>query len=470
MSIHRKGADGMIRRLEGFMIAVLVIAVMVGMRDAQAEERKTRDWPQFRGPDARGVAEGSPTPTRWDVTQSENLLWKTPIAGLGHSSPVIWGDRVFVTSAVSGKSDAALRVGLYGDIASVDDDTEHRWMLYCLDKTNGKVVWEQTVHTGVPRVKRHTKSTHANSTPATDGKHIVTFFGSEGLYCHDMDGKLLWKKDFGLLDSGYYMVPQAQWEFGSSPVIHDGVVIVQCDVQKGSFIAAFNVNDGKEIWRASRDEVPTWSTPTVHVGADRTQVIANGLKHIGGYDFKTGKELWKLQGGGDIPVPTPIVAHDLIFITNAHGMAAPFYAVRTSAEGDVSLPEGRTSGTYMAWSDLRTGIYMQTPLVYGDRLYACRDNGVLAVYDARTGQKVYRERLGGGSTGFTASAVAADDKVYFTSEEGNVYVVKAGDTFDLLATNPLGEVCMATPAVSEGVLFFRTQGHLVAIGEKSSAK
>ncbi|MBO0797755.1 MAG: PQQ-binding-like beta-propeller repeat protein [Blastocatellia bacterium] len=421
------------------------------------------NWPTFRGKNASGIAEGFDTPIKWNVAAGENIKWKTPIPGLGHSSPIIWGDRLFITTAVSGEKDARLKVGLYGDIGSVEDSTSHQWMVYCLDKRTGKILWEKVAYTGIPKIKRHPKSTHASSTPATDGKHVVAMFGSEGLYCYDMNGKLLWKKDLGLLDSGFYMVPAAQWGFASSPIIFEEKVFLQCDVQKGSFVAAFNIKDGSEIWRTPREDVPTWSSPTICRSAGRTLLLINGYKHIGGYDAATGKEVWRLQGGGDIPVPTPVVAHDLVFITNAHGRMAPIYAIRLDASGDISLAENTTSNKYVAWSVLRDGAYMITPLVYGDYLYSCKINGVLLCFEAKTGKQVYQERLGDGKTGFTASPVAAAGKLYYASEDGDIYVIKAGPKFELLSQNEMGEICMATPAISEGTIFFRTQGHVVAI-------
>jgi outer membrane protein assembly factor BamB len=443
------------------LLAALVLAR--GPAAAREEAAPTVTWPSFRGVDARGISEGYALPSAWNGEEGKNIRWKTRIPGLGHSSPTVWGDRVWITTAISGKEDAALKPGLYGDITPVQDDTEHRWVVYCLDRQTGRVLWERTAHRGVPKIRRHPKATQANCTVATDGKRVIAFFGSEGLYCYNPAGELLWQRDLGLLDAGYFAVPAAQWGFASSPVIHGDTVIVQCDVQKDGFVAALRLADGTDLWRTPRADVPTWSTPTVHREGDRTQVICNGFRHIGGYDARTGQELWRLRGGGDIPVPTPVVNGGLIFITSAHGRMAPIYAVRTDAAGDISLAEGEESNAGVAWSRPRDGGYMQTPLVYGDQLYVCRDNGILFCYEAKTGKLLYQERLGTGTTGFTASPVAAEGNLYLTAEDGEVHVVKAGPEFQRVATNPLGEVCLATPAIARGMLLFRTRDHLLAV-------
>lgn len=422
------------------------------------------DWPQFRGANAAGVASGQNLPESWDVAAGTNIRWKTAIPGLGHASPIVTGERVFVVTAVSAAENSELRVGLYGDIASVPTEPSHAWQLICLAADTGQILWERTIVERVPQIKRHTKATHANSTPATDGTHVVVLLGAEGLYCYDRDGNRLWDKDLGMLDSGYYLTPDAQWGFGGSPIIFENMVIVQCDVQKDSFVAAFDVTSGQELWRTPREDVPTWSTPTVFAGEERTELVLNGYKQAGGYDPRTGKELWRLSGGGDIPVPTPIVAHGLVFLSSSHGRQRPLRAIREGASGDITPAKADELGEYIAWQLPRAGTYMQTPIVVGDYLYACGDNGLLNCYDARTGKSVYRQRLGNGTTGFTASPVAADGKLYFASESGEIHIIQAGPEFMELAVNTMEETCMATPAIADGMLIVRTQAHVVAIG------
>ena len=445
-------------------IALLATLAIQAALSGAAPPRPGVDWPQFRGIRAVGVDDRHPAPSAWDVGRNQAIRWKTPIPGLGHASPVVWGDSVYVATSISGQKDAGIKAGAYGDIDPVKDDTPHDWRIYALDKKTGAVRWQRSVLTSVPKIKRHMKATHANSTLATDGERIIAFFGSEGLYAFDMKGTQVWKKDLGVLDAGYYVVPEAQWETGSSPILHDGVVVVQADVQKGSFIAAFDAKTGKELWRKTREDVPTWSTPTVHQVNGRTQLLVNGMRHVGAYDFKTGEVIWKLSGGGDIPVPTPVVSDGLVYVTNAHGLLAPVYAIRETATGDVSLKDGANTNAAVAWSYSRGGGYMATPLVYRGVLYVVSYNGVLTGYDAKTGEKLFTQRLGGGTTAFTASPVAADGKVYFAGEDGHVFVLKAGRTYELVATNDMGETTLATPALSEGLMYWRTQRHVIAIG------
>ena len=456
----------------GRTLGVSTLAVtslfLLGTQAVAQEPRQGVDWPQFRGVRASGVADGFGAPVRWNGETGENVLWKTPIPGLGHSSPILWGDLVCVTTADSGQA-AELKVGLYGDIEPVANEGAQRWEVRCLDKTSGAERWTATAHRGVPAIPRHPKATHANSTLATDGTHLVAMFGSEGLYAYDLEtGRELWTVDLGVLESGFFRAPTALWGFAASPVIHDGLVVIQADVLHGSFLAAFDVSTGDEIWRTERDDVPTWSTPTVHEVDGRAQIVVNGYRHIGGYDLATGRELWRMTGGGDIPTPTPVVADGLIFITNSHGQEAPIFAINEGASGDITPVAGAFSNDHLVWSRRRDGAYMQTPIVYGDLLYNCRTNGVLSVYETRTGRRLYQERVAGGGSGFTASPIAADGKVYFSSEDGSVYVLKAGPELEVLSENPMGETLLATPALSEGVMYIRTRGHLVAVGGGAS--
>lgn len=423
-------------------------------------------WPSFRGIQAAGVSEG-PAPTAWDAEKGTNVLWKTPIPGLAHSSPVVWGDRVFVTTAVSTETDPMFKHGLYGDVDSVESKAEHSWRVLALDRKTGTVLWDREAYTGVPQVKRHMKATHANSTPATDGKHVVALFGSAGLFCYGIDGTLHWKKDLGVLDAGWFYDPSYQWEYGASPILYKNLIIIQADLQKSSFIAAYDVADGRQVWRTERDEIPSWATPTVFETEKRAELVTNATRHVRGYDPSTGKELWRLKGNSEIVTPTPIAAHGLAYVTSGYAPIQPIYAIRLgAANGDISLAEGKETNDAVVWSKQRGGPYMPTPIVYGDHLYTCSNNGIITAYDAKTGAQVYRERIAGTkSVAFTASPVAADGKLYFPSEDGEVYVVKAGPKFELLATNPMGQVLMATPAIVDSMILVRGRHHLFAIGE-----
>jgi outer membrane protein assembly factor BamB len=376
-----------------------------------------------------------------------------------------------LTTAVRLEGEAAL-TSLYGSPGygageSVEDEGPHAFHLLCFDAATGELLWDRVAAEGVPKVKRHPKSSHANPTPAVDGERVLAFFGSEGLYAFDHRGELLWKRDFGVLDCGAPRVAEPakyQWGFASSPVLHEGRVIVQADTQDQSFLTVLEAADGDQLWRVARDEDPTWSTPTVCAtsAADAPQIVVNGYKHVGGYDLESGAEIWKLSGGGDVPVPTPVVSDGLIFITSAHGPERPIHAIFTDAEGTLTADPAASPG--LCWTN-RHGIYMQTPLVHGGLLYACSDGGVLSCFEALSGAEVYRERLGDGSSGFSGSAVASGAQIYFTGENGVVLVVKAGREFELLASNDMGETCMATPAIADGTLFVRTRHHLVAVAE-----
>ena len=427
-----------------------------------------RGWPSFRGAASAGVAGGSHPPIVWDLAQGTNIQWKTPIPGLAHSSPVIWGDRVFITTAVP-ISDASLtfRHGETVGVASTREDVPYSWRVYAVDKQSGKILWERVAHEGIPQTARHVMASQANQTPATDGTHLVVWFGSEGLFCYDFDGHLLWRKDFGPLASGRVQDPSYQWNTASSPVIYRDLVILQVDLIDSAFIVALDIKTGRQVWGTERDEWPSWSTPLLLEGLPGPELVTAASKFARGYDPDTGKERWRLAKHSVVSIPTPVAGRGLIFITSGGGSTIqPIYAVRQGATGDITLNDNEESNEFVAWSTRRGGAHITTPILYGDLLYVCSDGGVLAAYQAETGERVYRERVTRGSR-FSASPVVSDGKLYFSSEDGDVVVVKAGPQFERLAVNSMGELIMATPAISEGMILVRTQHHLVAVAEST---
>lgn len=430
-----------------------------------SQERPERQWPSYRGYFSSGVLDNASLPEKFDFDKSENIRWKTDIPGMGISSPVIWGNKLFLTTAVSESDKAGFKPGLYGDVTPVSDSSVHEWKVFCINKNNGRIIWERTSYTGIPKIKRHPKSTHANSSAATDGQHVVAFFGSEGLYCYDINGKLLWQKNFGVLRSSFFIMKNAEWEFASSPVIHNGVVIIQCDVLENSFLAAYDVKTGKELWKSSRDEYPGWCTPNIYTNEGKTYVAVNGFKHRGGYEFETGKEVWRMSGGGDIQIPTPITGNNLIYFNSAHGKSSPIMAVKTSASGDITLKENETTNQGVVWSQPRGGSYMHTMLLYRNLLYNVNWNGAINCIDPLTGKEVYNAKLGGAKS-FIASPVASDGRIYIVDEEGTVYIIRDGSSFNLLAEIPMNDICMTAPAITGGMIYFRTQHHLIAVGKK----
>ena len=428
-----------------------------------------RPWPAFRGADTSGNGDGQGAVAEWDGPSGKNILWKTSVPGLANSSPIIWGDKVFVTTASTDEGDESLRIGLYGDVDSIEDTAEHTWSVYALDKATGEILWNRAATTGIPKVKRHLKSTHANSTPATDGKHVVASFGSEGVYCYDFEGKLLWKKDLGVLDSGWFYDPSYEWGFAASPIIHDGKVILQIDIQKGSHIMALDVTDGSEIWKTDRDEISTWGTPVIlpSAGDGAAEIVTNGTT-VRGYDVATGELLWWLSPNAEITVASPVVGSDLAYITGGYPPARPVYAVRPGSRGDLSLPEGESSSDAVAWSLDKGGVYMPTPLLYDGILYLFHSNGRLAAHDAETGEAIYKERVGSGNS-FAGSPIIADGRIFFTSEQGETYIIRAGREFQILGQNTVDEVVMSTPAISDGLIAIRAKSHVYGIGTDSTS-
>ena len=412
-----------------------------------------------------GTADGANPPTTWNAEKNLNIAWKTPIPGISVSSPVIWEDKVFLVTSISNDPQAGFRHGLFGDVEPDKDQGEQTWKVYCLDRKTGKILWDQVAIKGIPRNKRHPKSSFSSPSPATDGKRVIAYFGSEGLYAYDMGGKLLWKKDVGVQDAGWFFDPDFEWGAGSSPVIYKNMVIIQSDQQKKSWLGAFDTTTGKEVWRVERDEIPGWSTPVVFEQNGTAQLITNSVKRIRSHDPATGKLIWELGGNSEITATTPVSAPGLIFIANGYPPIQPIYAVKWEAKGDITLKDGTESNEGIAWSKKRGGPYLPSPLVYGDLLYLCSNNGVLTAYNTKTGERVYQERIGGKGGAFSASPVAADGRIYLTSEDGDIFVAKAGAAYQHLSTNPIGEVLMATPAISKGMIVVRGMKNVYGIQE-----
>jgi outer membrane protein assembly factor BamB len=430
------------------------------------EARGTGHWPSFRGLEATGSAEGQNLPDQWSPASGTNVRWRRPIPGLAHSSPIVWGDVVFVTSAISSRSDATFKPGLYGDGDASEDRSPHRWMLYAIDTRTGRIRWERTAAQGAPRNKRHIKSTYASSSPATNGRIVVAWFGSEGIFAYDFNGGLRWSVDLGRVDMGAYDIPSYEWGPASSPIIWNGLVIVQCDTQTDSFLLALNAETGETVWKADRQELPSWGTPTIVNTSAGPELVTNASNFVRGYDPTTGRELWQLGGSSKITAPTPIFANGLHIVASGRAPERPVFAVRPGARGDLTLAGGATENKYVAWSKTGRGSYMPTPLAYRGLLYVLANNGVFDAYDIATGKEIYRQRLPLIGSGYSASPVAADGKIYLSNEDGEMLVVEAGPTFKHLTTNSIGESLMATPALSNGVMYVRGSHTLFAISRK----
>ena len=433
-----------------FLLTAAIFSAVAGL--------SAQHWPAFRGANLSGVAPSATPPVSFDIPANRNVAWRTAIPGLAHSSPIVANGRIYVTTAVASSGTPSVKTGASG-IDPADDMVTHTWRLIALDLQSGKVVWDRAVHTGVPRLKRHVKASHASATPATDGRSIVALLGSEGLFCFDMDGQLKWRQDLGVMDVGLVDDPTFQWGPASSPVIHDGLVIVQNDRHTSSFLAAYDLATGKQAWQSNRDELPSWATPLVHRRGGRDELVTNSGKFIRGHDPRTGNELWRLSDAStQVKVPSPVAAGDLVIVTGGYpGNGRPIYAINPNLSGTVDEKAA------LAWKVERASPYTPTPLVYDGVLYTCSDNGIFAAYDMTSGARIYRERISEKAGAFSASPVAAAGRIYLTSEDGDIFVVRAGRKFEVLATNPLGEVAMATPVIAGNMLIVRTRAHITAL-------
>lgn len=410
------------------------------------------NWPQFRGPAATGVAENPRLPDHWTAT--DNVAWKVALPGRGWASPIVWGDKVFLTTVVNTGTTAVAKKGLYfGGEQSKPPETEHLWKVYCLDLNDGRVVWEQTAHRGVPATPLHVKNTYASETPVTDGERVYALFGNLGVYCYDMEGKPVWSKSI----EPHRM--RAGWGTAASPVLQGDRFIYVNDNEQESYIAALDKRTGAEVWRVPREEKSNWATPFVWQNDRRTEIVTPGTNRVRSYD-PDGKLLWELKGMSVITIATPYAVDGLLYVSSGYVLdqKRPMYAIRPGGSGDLTLSGDQTSSEFVAWSDKLAAPYNPTTLVYRDRLYVLYDMGLFACYDARSGREIYgRKRIPNGKS-FTASPWANDGKVFCLNEDGVTFAIAAGDEFTILDTNPLGddETALATPAIVGDRLLIRT--------------
>ena len=417
------------------------------------------DWPQFRGPTMNAaVAENPNLPEVW--SQTENIEWSTEVPGLGWSSPVVWGDRVFLTAVTAVGEFELPKAGLYAPNGRPEPpQVDQNWRVYCLDLATGEIVWQRSVKSGVPDFPRHMKNTYATETPTTDGERVYVRFGDLGLYAFDMDGQEVWSVQVP------FRRTRNDWGPASSPIVHGDLLIVLNDNEEESWIVALDKRTGEEVWRTARDEVSSWATPFVWEHEQRTEIVTSALNRIRSYDLD-GNVLWEMNGQMSWAcIATPFSSHGLVYVNSGYfgDQHRPAYAIRPGASGDISLSDGQTSNEYVAWYQPKAGNYNTSPLVYGDIYYSLLDRGFFESYDARTGEPVYGRRRVRVGASFSASPWAYNGKIFAASEQGDTYVIKAGPEFEVVGVNSLDEMIMASPAIVGDRLLLRTQSKLYSI-------
>ncbi len=419
-----------------------------------------QNWPGFRGHQASGVGT-KPVPTQWDIAAGTNVAWKAQIPGLGLSSPIAWGNGIYVTTAIPSQGTAELDAkNSIEKVAHANDMVRHDWQLIALDRKSGKILWATTAATGMPPAKRHVKSSYANPSPVTNGKIVVAAFGEGTLAAFDLKGKILWRVQ--------YDVPQRPGaeeinDVTTSPILYKNLVIHEHDFGPKSYIATYDIKTGKEVWKVEREESNTWSTPSVLRLAGRDVLVTNGWRYARGHDPLTGRELWRMRhrkGSWDRG-PAPLQSGELVIITGG-GPEQPAFAIKPNAEGELANAPGKMS-EHVAWVTERGSPYIPTPVVVGDLLYVLTDKGILSAYSTRNGKRIYQQRVSPGAGGFSASPVAAGGNLYLASEDGEIFVVSAGEQFQLLATNAMNEVTLATPAIADDMLVLRTRSAVYGI-------
>jgi outer membrane protein assembly factor BamB len=418
------------------------------------------NWPQFRGADSRGVAEGADVPDRWSAT--ENVAWKTDIPGRGWSSPIVWGDRVFLTTVVNTGEEEAPKKGLYfGGERLSPSEALHQWKVYCLDLNSGAVVWERTVHEAKPATTIHLKNSYASETPVTDGEGLYCVFGNVGIWRLDFNGEIVWSKPLEPLPTRF------GWGPAASPVLHEDRLYFVNDNDRESYLAAFDKHTGDEIWRVPRDEKSNWATPYIWKNELRTEIVTPGTGQVRSYDLE-GKLLWSLTGMSSITIATPYEANGLLIVTSGYILdpRKPIYAIRPGAEGDIT--PGDEQPMFIAWRQRSAAPYNPSTIVVGDRLYVLYDRGFFACYDANSGDEIYDQKRIPNGRAFTSSPWSTGGKIFCLSEDGVTFVMKGGDEFEILHTNSLADddICMATPAIAGDKLLIRTSARLYCIAKK----
>lgn len=416
------------------------------------------NWPQWRGPDGRGISPETAVPLEWSADR--NVAWKTPIPGRGHSQPIIWGDRVFLTTAIEGAVVEGAKAVPHTDAGkpflhpdSVGANRQHTFKVLALDARNGRVIWERDAWQGTPYDDRHKRGSYASTTPVTDGKLVYVWFGAEGLYAYDFDGKLAWNKRLG-------GIATLGMGTGTSPILYRDLVILQCDEDSGekSFIVALDKNDGREVWRTPRKVQVSWSTPVIATAPNgRDELIANGTELVISYDPATGKELWRTTGVESNAIHTPVFGHGLV-IVSAGFPAKKVIAIKLGGSGDI------TNTPQIAWTYEKGTAYVTSPILVGDYVYLTTDSGIITCLDAKTGEIKYQGGRPPAPSRFMASMVAVGDALLQPSEAGDVYVVRAGPKHEVIRTNSLDETITSSPAIANGRIYLRTEQHLIAIG------
>jgi len=416
-------------------------------------------WPQFRGPGSAGVSTNADLPETWSAT--ENVAWKTELPGRSWSSPITWGNRVFLTAVVNEGESEAPKKGLYfGGDRPQPSSSEHLWKVLCLELATGKLQWETTVHKGAPSTPIHLKNSYGAETPGTDGERIYCSFGSVGIFALSLDGKQIWSKPLEPHKT------RNGWGTASSPVVYGGRVFFVDDNDSKAEAFTLDGASGRELWRVQRAEKSNWATPYVWESGQRTELVTSGSRAVRSYDLD-GNLLWSLAGMSSIAIPTPVAGGGLLFVTSGYvgDKLRPLYAIRPGARGDISLKAGETNNEFIAWSDPVGGPYNPSPLFYEGRLYILFDRGLLSCRDAKSGRVLYdRERLPNGLA-FTSSPWAVGGRIFCLNEDGVCFVVRAGDKFELLHTNKLSDddMCMATPAMAGNRLLIRTSARLYCL-------